>query len=29
LERKMYARLELKQKLQGLLLDLIQEEMDD
>ena len=29
LERKMYKRLETKQRLQGLLLDLIQEEMED
>ncbi len=29
LERKMYSRLKMKQKLQGLLLDLIQEEMSD
>jgi len=29
LERKMYQKLKLKQKLQGLLLDLIQEEMND
>ena len=29
LERKMYARLELKQRLQGLLLDMIQEMSDD